>query len=679
MSKPLLSISKLANAESSRIPGYFVASTAPINVEGDHMPKHQQQVQPLQQTPPQPQQEKQNINTIADLLYQKVANPLRDESNCVELIISIHGFSNSKEATQNRFAEIYDYINKDDSQPFKEQAENLMYIGYRWPSEPLMGSGQWIWEKAYHAVVALPIILRVLLIFGSLGILASLFLHPAQLFMNNPLFYFLFSIIILILTGLFFFAVSLVVLRLLVYFRDNYRATNFGVPDLVEFLRQLDQALVKKAKERYIPDFKLIAKLKELLLHKLKLQLELREVKITEQTILVLEDVCEQVIKYYAKDRTFGSIDIEYLNQVTKGIKSEIEIDKIVAIVEEVLKQDTDQELVRLREAIISILENKARRFWNTSNRIKLTFIGHSMGGYVVTNVVRILSDIFDFNSVGSLESTNKIPPSDVGHVFSLGRLVLVSPDIPINSILSGRSNFLRSSLRRFQETYLFTNEGDLALRLASTIANYFSFPARTRESGYRLGNVAIRDNLGYGIVNLSSLGQQHHQALLENLFVDSFSLQKSLAQLQASFRNLEAEDYEQIARLFTYFDCTDYTDKTIEPNAKKRQVLTLKRWRWEPRWIYYLRLAIAYALGIKDTHSGYFQGQFTQKAMYRIAFLGFGGFLDSISQERISALHCLSQECCQRKIQVILSPERYYVDLLRHKREQVRREMLNA
>jgi hypothetical protein len=43
------------------------------------------------------------------------------------------------------------------------------------------------------------------------------------------------------------------------------------------------------------------------------------------------------------------------------------------------------------------------------------------------------------------------------------------------------------------KEVHVFTNEGDLALRLASTAANYFSFPARSRLSGYRLGNLTLK------------------------------------------------------------------------------------------------------------------------------------------------------------------------------------------
>ena len=53
-------------------------------------------------------------------------------------------------------------------------------------------------------------------------------------------------------------------------------------------------------------------------------------------------------------------------------------------------------------------------------------------------------------------------PPSNaIGNVFSLRRLVLVAPDIPAETLLSSRGNFLASALSRFDEAYLFSNEGD--------------------------------------------------------------------------------------------------------------------------------------------------------------------------------------------------------------------------
>lgn len=677
MSKSLLSIFKLANVIKPRIPGYFVASTAPINVEGDNLPTSTQQVHSSQPLPPP--QEEQSLNQIGELLYQKLAYSSREKSEFVELIISINGFSNSVEATRQRAEEIYSYINQDNSPQFQSRAKNLMYIGYRWPSEPLMGDNSWLLAKAYHALVALPILPRVILFFGIIGISLSLIFDFHQILVN-PLVSFFFSILILVLTTMFFFVVTLVILRLLIYFRDYYRATNYGVPDLVELVRQLDKELVTYVKEQHLQKVTLVSKLKYLVLQRLKTQLALEKIIITREEDPILEAICEKVVNDYCKDKSFDSSRIKILVDNQSNLLMPEYIERVLIITEKIIKQETDIELVKIRDRAVEILENKAKKYWKDNNRIKLTFIGHSMGAYVVTSAVRVLSDVFDLNSVGTLGLSNKLPTSDIGSVFALERLVLVAPDIPINTILSGRSNFLRSSLRRFAETYLFSNEGDLALRLASTLANYFSFPARTRESGYRLGNVAVKDNEGYGIINLNYIRQQQHKELLHTLFVDSFNLHKSLSKIQAGFHFDEAQDREEIASLFTYFDCTDYTDRTIKPNSKNRQVLTIAKWRWEPRWLYYVRLIIAYGLGIKDTHGGYFQGQFTQQAIYRLAFLGFGGFLDSLSEDdRMSALDYLSQKCRQNKIQLILSPERYEVDILGRDRERVRREMLNT
>jgi len=46
--------------------------------------------------------------------------------------------------------------------------------------------------------------------------------------------------------------------------------------------------------------------------------------------------------------------------------------------------------------------------------------------------------------------------------------------------------------LSRFDEAYLFSNEGDEVLRQISTLANYFVFPAKSKNHGFRLGNVEI-------------------------------------------------------------------------------------------------------------------------------------------------------------------------------------------
>ncbi len=676
MSKSLISIFSLSEEENPKIPGYFVESTAPINVEGDTPQAHKYSTA---------KEAEQNLNKIAELLFNKLDTRINNPENkkdFVEIVFAIHGFNNSRAATKARYQEIYNYIKTDSSQQVQDRANKLMFIGYRWPSETLVGDEPGgVWQKLCAAFTALPLLARAMLIGGIIGIGLSMLPQVRQFMYTNPFFY-INAIILLVLMVLFFFVISLILLRALVYFRDNYRASNFGVPDLVEFIRQLDKALVNQVKEKYIHNTSLINKLKEQFTHKVKnaLNPELQAVVNEED----LELICNQVVESYCKDKTVSleEFDESWIFKKTTSSITKQDFEEIVKLATRLISIDVEDELHELREAAIELLENQAKRYWKERNRIKLTFMGHSMGAYVVTNAVRLLSNVFDLSSVGTLGSTKKVPTLTIGRAFCFGRLLLISPDIPINTILSGRANFLRSSLRRFEEAYLFSNEGDLALRLASTVANYISFPASTRESGYRLGNVAIKNNQGSGIINLEQLKQYQklsQNEVLESLFVDSFDLQQSLKDIQKRYHGFQGNE-EEIANLFTYFDCTDYTDHTIKPNSTLQRVLSLKKRSWEPGLIYYIRLTLASALRKINTHGGYFDGQFTQQVMYRLAFLGFGGFLDSLSQNnRQSALDYLSVECDRRKIQVLLSSARYEVDILGCDREQIRREMLKS
>ena len=99
-------------------------------------------------------------------------------------------------------------------------------------------------------------------------------------------------------------------------------------------------------------------------------------------------------------------------------------------------------------------------------------------------------------------------------------RFVLVLPDISAEALLSNRANFLASSLRRFREAYLFSNEGDEVLRQISTTANYFSFPTKSWKNGYRLGNVEILSR-EFGVIGLGK------ELLLQALRVGYYTLQE--------------------------------------------------------------------------------------------------------------------------------------------------------
>ncbi|MEM6426559.1 MAG: alpha/beta hydrolase [Cyanobacteria bacterium P01_D01_bin.128] len=594
----------------ANIPGYFVMSSAPPNIED---PQTEEEIEGARQAV-------QGIQEIAQHLYRihQSGGP------APELVITVHGYNTSRSSVTEWYKDIFRYINRYD--PAIAQTHHQVFIGYRWPSENIKLARLW------ESLAALPPLPRDILILGGIGALVTGILEifalrytPVGLMVGS-----VFTLAVLLATMM----ATLVILRLIVYFRDRYRASNFGVLDLVELLRQIDQALVN--------------------LKTLEFQGE-------------------------------GAGRAAALEQ--------------------------------------------SRQFWcrPETPRIKLTLIGHSMGGFVCTHLVRILSDVFDNRSI------DKQPPSDLGTVFRLERLLLASPDIPVMAIISRRANFLASSLRRFAESYLFSSEGDIALRTASTAVNYISFPSRTEPQGYRLGNVSLKhkysdrqaatDDKNYGIVNLGDLDQNFipgmslqemilnsKDRVLENLFLtcqrfggegryqtlDQLFTDSAQVKLAGENPDLPKGDRATVADFFTFFDCTDYKDvafnvreldhpPSIAQPKSPKGILTSATRKRALNTLDYIRLTLDYAFGKRDVHGGYFQGEFSQQLIYRIAFLGFTGYLKSLHDQPDTAydshvsLSKLHMSCRDLGIQSFLSPVRYRVDIQGKSVTDTKDEMLKA
>lgn len=567
----------------AKVPGYFAMSTAPANIEQEPIGLDK------------------GIGSGEDAIAhiaQKIYD-ISEEFDCKdnpELIVTIHGYNTSQVSVENWFKDIFTYINRID--PHIKDKQNLVFLGYRWSSENIQLASL---SGIMNAILALPISPRIFL---RAGFIFSMAMLLCMLLSGNDWVDSIFLLGLVLSVFMSTIVITLVILRLVVYFRDVYRATNFGVPDLVELLRKLDNAIIKRtAQDIY-----------------------------REKPDLSEDQAFQEAVDYWDRQR---------------------------------------------------------------AKKIKLTFIGHSMGGLVVTNTVRILSDVFDMRSI------DKQPPSYIGYVFQLERLILASPDIPILTIVSNRANFLASSLRRFTETYLFSSEGDIALRIASTAANYFTFPSATRSRGYRLGNVAIRPRdfncqdcpktADYGLVNLNSLTKYYEPRssplidaihedpdnILERLFVTNISESQkgtasadNLLSLAALFR-VQGETEQQavadesarctIADLFTFFDCTDYKDTTDRSPDNPVGVLSRAKGKSALSFWDYLELMKDYGDGSIDVHGGYFEGDFSKAAIYRLAFLGFNGLLNSFdSDDKQVALTHLHQICEEKGIQLFLSPLRY-------------------
>ena len=547
---------------SDKVPGYYISSTAAINIEDNPLPTDTTLVAA-------------RINAIADYLIA---------SSEPQVVVSIHGYGTQRADAQQRYQKIHKHA------AAVCKPHTSVFLGYLWPSEkptgdPALGSS--FPTKLGDAVNALPILLS-----GIISGSSIISLIAAILLVRTDDFNAFLTPILIASVLTFSIVLVLILLRLSTYFRDNYRATNYGVLDLVELVRQLDLAITEK------------------------LQLN-------------------------------GSLSKE--------------------------------------------------------QRIKLSFIGHSMGCFVVTNTIRILSDVFDPGSIA------QNPSADIGRVFSLGRLILVAPDIPTESIMPRRANFLRSSLRRCEEAYVFSNEGDLALRLASTTANYFSFPARKRSSGYRLGNISVRHFKGetdhqkrtlrpenYGIVNLKNGKPELPSQWLELRASDrEHQTLEELRDNKVQTEKIAAAQGVVVADLFTYFDCTDYVDfqddlKPSEANNQPRGVVSFALRKaalnlWDYIWLNLSYFKQSSGKGGVNVHGGYFSGRWSQQLIYGLAFLGFQTFLLSSPWETPSDTHApdtvhpdvvqpdvmkqrlnqLAAQCQQKGIQVVLAPIRYDRDIL--------------
>lgn len=126
------------------------------------------------------------------------------------------------------------------------------------------------------------------------------------------------------------------------------------------------------------------------------------------------------------------------------------------------------------------------------SNGIIVNFIGHSMGALVLVNALRTLSDRF------GKDDTEETAQHRMGRYLQLDKLILVSPDIPLELVQEGRNNYVRSSIRRCRQIFLLSSDRDIVLRYLSMLANWFSEPSFAM-SGLRLGNVYLTRNRANG------------------------------------------------------------------------------------------------------------------------------------------------------------------------------------
>jgi pimeloyl-ACP methyl ester carboxylesterase len=492
---------KLENDEL-HIPAFFIESTAPDNLDD--------KTKPLEEPP-----SCERLPSVQAAIDRIVGQLAQQEEP--KLVFTVHGFNSPRTAVLQSFTRSFLSVNNDTA----IRKRGVVCVGYRWPSERML-------RPFWSGYSAAPFFL-IGMVFVALGI-AGLVNFEFNLYAIPFWWRILITAVIALMAGI---PITLFLLRLIVYFRDQYRALTYGVPDLVDIIRLIDAAL-----------------------------------------------------------------------------------------------------------------ETAFKDAGHAGTRADLSFIGHSMGGFVVTNTVRILSDVFspfspppktEAKGTSLQEQAKDLDKrSEIGKAFRLRRLVLVSPDIPAEVLMSGRANALRSSVERFEEAHLFSNEADEVLRNISTTANFFMLPTKRRMFGYRLGNVGVLTP-SYGITK--GLTDPRGHVALDKLQVGY----KSLADL---YTRLGSDQFQAgTAQRFTYFDCTNSISDAgigVVSAAKRGKPTDLSS-------IGHLVLLARYVAGGPDVHSGYFADNFVGSLIYRFACIGYGD-----SEQAYNGFEVFSAACKDHQIKAL-------------------------
>ncbi|MGL5511530.1 MAG: alpha/beta hydrolase, partial [Microcoleaceae cyanobacterium] len=118
--------------------------------------------------------------------------------------------------------------------------------------------------------------------------------------------------------------------------------------------------------------------------------------------------------------------------------------------------------------------------------KIPVNFLGNSLGCLLIVNILRILSDKY-----GKDERIER-EKGDIGDYLILDKLILSSPDLPLEFLRESRNNYVRSAILRCQQIYLLSSDRDIVLRYVSNLGNWFTEP-NLAMSGMRLGNVYLK------------------------------------------------------------------------------------------------------------------------------------------------------------------------------------------
>ena len=227
-------------AAGTAIPTYFIESTAPYNVDDTGVA--------APGLPPglPPEIAAHLVDIPSELAVKQIAEALVRGAD-PNLVVMVHGFNNPEPAVLKMYTSAALAIQRD---THIRTREGLVCVGYRWPSEKMGMPWRGTWD-------ALPTLPTWILYFGILVVLLTfpLFYFASETkqwwidlfrYIWNPGGVHVITLIGWTVAGL---VLMTALLRTIVYFRDNFRATNYGVPDLIQVIRAIDAEIVRQHRE----------------------------------------------------------------------------------------------------------------------------------------------------------------------------------------------------------------------------------------------------------------------------------------------------------------------------------------------------------------------------------------------------------------------------------------------
>ena len=198
-------------AQATHVPTFFIESTAPNNVD-DEIPSNASPVPP------------ELIQVDADAAIGEIAEALSTGAD-PNLVVMVHGFNNTRDRVLDMYRDAAVAIQQDAE--IQAHRSGLVCIGYRWPSERMLQPWKDFWRAlprlpAGLFAVGLAMLIVAWILYAERGEWVAWLAH------------------VLALTGIALAGLIAVafLLRVIVYFRDQYRATNYGIPDLTHDRRR---------------------------------------------------------------------------------------------------------------------------------------------------------------------------------------------------------------------------------------------------------------------------------------------------------------------------------------------------------------------------------------------------------------------------------------------------------